>query len=535
MKKTPLSSRPSGSGHSGLNKLKSKHAIVKARTTGSPGIITPDFKGNSLRNTSATGLSSLTSQTQTSAKDRQLQKCHQELEQLKRENSELKAELLFIRSLYKQLIEETPVEKFDERRVNLLKSQVIQLERQVLLQSSALQARKNVFLEVENKLLNLRESLRSLYSSDPSSNYLTVSCEFVQNLEYRVEVLRLDLYKNQENADVDDLSLPVVYMGEFLKQSKGNVDQAVTLMDCCSGKVEHLNLKQVSRLESKLCKLYKNMVCLKETLQNQCSSTTSAVLTSEHISQPIRDRLASHVTSLSDMLRDCSEDLLSLSVLYPAAPWPPLKKVIREDLTEDSIMSHMPDLSRKKLQEVRSVVQVLMKSFSYLKHMLSLEIKILKEELSFHQQVYECQADYADSLLSAVSEAYKTFEGNLIELLCKPLEEILSAYKELRDTASEESLKTFLSAFKENAIKLSEAMESLQSHKKEDERGLTALSEFHAHFIDSLHALTRKCVTKRDTLMKQLLEAKDSGLNQTAASMADNETINASELGQGLS
>ena len=35
------------------------------------------------------------------------------------------------RSLYKQLVEETPLEKFDERRVNLLKSQVIQLERQV--------------------------------------------------------------------------------------------------------------------------------------------------------------------------------------------------------------------------------------------------------------------------------------------------------------------------------------------------------------------------------------------------------------------
>ena len=76
-----------------------------------------------------------------------------------------------------------------------------------------------------------------------------------------------------------------------------------------------------SRLESKLCKLYKNMLCLKETLQNQCSSTTSAVLTSHHISQPIRERLTNHVTIVSDMLRDCSEDLLSLSVLYPAAPW----------------------------------------------------------------------------------------------------------------------------------------------------------------------------------------------------------------------
>ena len=35
------------------------------------------------------------------------------------------------RSLYEQLIHEAPLEKFQERRVHLLKSQVIQLERQV--------------------------------------------------------------------------------------------------------------------------------------------------------------------------------------------------------------------------------------------------------------------------------------------------------------------------------------------------------------------------------------------------------------------
>lgn len=81
-----------------------------------------------------------------------------------------------------------------------------------------------------------------------------------------------------------------------------------------------------SRLESKLCKLYKNMLCLKETLQNKRSSTTSVVLTSHHISQPIRERLTNHVTTVSDMLRDCSKDLLCLSVLYPAAPW--VRKII---------------------------------------------------------------------------------------------------------------------------------------------------------------------------------------------------------------
>ena len=39
--------------------------------------------------------------------------------------------IFFSRSLYKQLVTETSHEKFDERRVTLLKSQIIQLERQV--------------------------------------------------------------------------------------------------------------------------------------------------------------------------------------------------------------------------------------------------------------------------------------------------------------------------------------------------------------------------------------------------------------------
>ena len=41
-------------------------------------------------------------------------------------------------------------------------------------------------------------SCRSLHLSDDSSNYITVSREYVQNLEYKVEGTRLDLYKNKE-------------------------------------------------------------------------------------------------------------------------------------------------------------------------------------------------------------------------------------------------------------------------------------------------------------------------------------------------
>ena len=47
--------------------------------------------------------------------------------------------------------------------------------------------------------------------------------------------------------EIDDLSLPAICMGNFLKQSKSGDNQPTTLLDCCSGKAEHLNLKHVVR------------------------------------------------------------------------------------------------------------------------------------------------------------------------------------------------------------------------------------------------------------------------------------------------
>ena len=50
---------------------------------------------------------------------------------LKRDNMVTFRLINICRTLHKQLVEENSQEKFDERRVNLLKSQIIHLERQV--------------------------------------------------------------------------------------------------------------------------------------------------------------------------------------------------------------------------------------------------------------------------------------------------------------------------------------------------------------------------------------------------------------------
>ncbi|EDO45626.1 predicted protein [Nematostella vectensis] len=547
-----------------------------------------------------------------------------EVKALQEENNELKAELSYIKSLYQQLISEGPQEKFDERRVTLLKSQCIQLERQVVLLFSALNSRKDMMIEMEGQLIRVQDQLGFLqHAADPSM------LDSLTDLQQTVEGMRCFLHKTAEATNPDMLELPALMIDKFLKRRQ-QFDSELTLLDICSGKLDHLNLKHVSKLESKLCKTYKQMLLLKEVLSNSTSQQITRIAQqTEHLGLPIRERLANHVTTTTHMLGEACQDLLSLSVLFPAAPWPPLKKKIRSDFTLENIMAHMPQgLSRKREQEVvllfsalnsrkdmmiemegqlirvqdqlgflqhaadpsmsdsltdlqqtvegmrcflhktaeatnpdmlelpalmidkflkrrqqfdseltlldicsgkldhlnlkhviHSVVDALLKAVSYNRHMLAIEVKVLKEELAFHQQVYDLQVDYSDSLLDAVRSAYRQFEQSTLEMLCQPLDGILDSYEHLKSTTSEEALRDFLTAFKDNSDKLSDAIECLKAHGSQEQGSDDALSQFGNHFLASLCKLTKQCTKRRDELMAELLEAQEVEQESSSAAV----------------
>ncbi|XP_032218009.2 uncharacterized protein LOC5517612 [Nematostella vectensis] len=438
-----------------------------------------------------------------------------EVKALQEENNELKAELSYIKSLYQQLISEGPQEKFDERRVTLLKSQCIQLERQVVLLFSALNSRKDMMIEMEGQLIRVQNQLGFLqHAADPSM------LDSLTDLQQTVEGMRCFLHKTAEATNPDMLELPALMIDKFLKRRQ-QFDSELTLLDICSGKLDHLNLKHVSKLESKLCKTYKQMLLLKEVLSNSTSQQTTRIAQqTEHLALPIRERLANHVTTTTHMLGEACQDLLSLSVLFPAAPWPPLKKKIRSDFTLENIMAHMPQgLSRKREQEIHSVVDALLKAVSYNRHMLAIEVKVLKEELAFHQQVYDLQVDYSDSLLDAVRSAYRQFEQSTLEMLCQPLDGILNSYEHLKSTTSEEALRDFLTAFKDNSDKLSDAIECLKAHGSQEQGSDDALSRFGNHFLASLCKLTKQCTKRRDELMAELLEAQEVEQESSSAAV----------------
>ncbi|CAG2221932.1 unnamed protein product [Mytilus edulis] len=84
-----------------------------------------------------------------------------QIKKLKEENVKLRNEIKEVRSLYNQLVQENSHEKFDERRIMLIKSQVIQLERQVLMMSEAISSRSETLAEVENSLTWMTDQWRS--------------------------------------------------------------------------------------------------------------------------------------------------------------------------------------------------------------------------------------------------------------------------------------------------------------------------------------------------------------------------------------
>lgn len=81
---------------------------------------------------------------------------------IQKENASLKKELSELKCQYTQLIQETSHEKFSERRVNLLKAQVLQLERQVMLLSHAINSRSILISQLQIMTVNMEQKINNM-------------------------------------------------------------------------------------------------------------------------------------------------------------------------------------------------------------------------------------------------------------------------------------------------------------------------------------------------------------------------------------
>ncbi|XP_076104870.1 uncharacterized protein LOC143073320 [Mytilus galloprovincialis] len=441
-----------------------------------------------------------------------------QIKKLKEENAKLRNEIKEVRSLYNQLVQENSHEKFDERRIMLIKSQVIQLERQVLMMSEAISSRSETLAEVENSLTWMTDQWRQYISLESRSPEVPVKRSDLTLMVETAESARIKLYKQIENTTVRNLTRPLMFVNEFVRPGS---EEEITLLDIASGHLEHLNLKHVAKLETKLASLYKELIGFHSLIEEAEKPSLHPV--SEHTNKAMHDRMITRLLKSCAMIKDCCGDLVQLSLLYPSAPWPPLKRSAIKDLTCDQVMKSLPVLPKTKVKEVQSVIDAMLKAVNYKNSMTNYEIKSLKEDLKFHKSVYDLQLEYIQSLFDAVKGGYQKFEESTKDVIITPLKDVLKTYDDLKDTASEKALKEFLSCFKQNSEKLENAVEQLS----ESDDGSEALTQFGEDFFYSLDKLVSKCQRNRDKNVKQRTDLKEEQeqLEQELRNLLDEQEL----------
>ncbi|KAE8635719.1 hypothetical protein XENTR_v10002716 [Xenopus tropicalis] len=429
----------------------------------------------------------------------------QKLEQLQKENVKLKQELEDLRHQHNQLLEESKYECFDERRVNLLKAQVIQLERQVMLLTEGLNSRASLLLEVDNSLQPILEKLRCLLASENHSADVPVSrAELIRMIEI-CKATSDKLHQNHQATSVDNLALM------WILSEKQATKSTVTLLDLCFGKLENLNLLYVSALEGKLCTLFRQLHATKETLSLILSPGKEVPDSAYHIlPKVIYARLMNHLTVCSQYVEDCSKDLLTMTLIVPSAPWAKMAPVVSHEFTVENVLAALPALPKGAPQQrAKRAAEALVKAASYSRLMALQQIHALEAELDFHRSIYSLQVQYTEALFQGIKQAYHSFQENVASVVCCPLKEVLTSYAELKSEASETALRNFLTIFKSNVEQIQDAVDTLTPSKTQQHEGDEALSKLGKDFFLALEQSLKTCGEQRDKSAYEIKKLKD--------------------------
>lgn len=237
--------------------------------------------------------------------------------------------------------------------------------------SEAIGNRTVTLTEVENALIQIADKWRYYIGLEIKGPEVNIPRSELTEMVHVAESARIKLYKNLENSSHEKLFQAFLCMSEFLKPQR---EEDITLFDVASGKLDHINLKQVTKLETKLASLYREMIHLHEILEPDMEEKQDPkeeqVTSSNHVASAVRDRFKTQLLKSCAMMKDCCADLLSLSLLYPCAPWPPLKKNAIKDISAAHVISCLPLLPKSKSADVHSVIETLIRTYNY-KHQMS--------------------------------------------------------------------------------------------------------------------------------------------------------------------
>ncbi|XP_039196332.1 uncharacterized protein LOC120306709 isoform X2 [Crotalus tigris] len=418
---------------------------------------------------------------------------------LQEENIKIKNELKDLRNQYEQLIEEGKNKCFDERRTSFLKAQALQLERQVVLLTEGLNSQAVFMLELNTSLEAVIDKVSSFLSTEgTASKAIIPHPELLQIIEM-CQKMRYKLQRHQQVSDLSKLALPWTLGGNLTVQP-------ITLLDVCYGKIENLNLRYVSALEGKLSKLWRHLLAMRQNLSFLLApGQASTEVALQILPTVVYAHLINQVVQCHQSVEECCNDLLTLTLLIPSAPWDVLENSLSQEFTLENVLSILPAFPKGTPQQrAKRAVDALVKAQNYSRQMSMQQILALQAELNFHRKLYTLQVKYIEAVFDGIKQAYHTFQDNVALVLCSPLQDVFSSYTKLKTGASEDALRDFLIAFKNNAEQIQYAIETLVPSASQQREGDEALSRFGKEFFLSLEQSLKACGEQRDKAANEM-------------------------------
>lgn len=321
-----------------------------------------------------------------------------------------------LRAAYDLLVTDKGAESLDARRLHLLKAQNVQLERQVLLYSRALDARADAIQAVENVVSRVASEAAAAASHPPSATdrgskaggRLAALAEQAAEAERKLEAA------STLRDSVASTGIPLFVASRF----SSNRDAMV--LDVCSGaSARRVPPETIDRLERELAALHAELSELRAAL------AVAAPAVSAGVGGPLGARLDRAAACCEARVDPVVSDLQQLLGVLPAGaatlrpPPPPPSADLGGSLylealpTADEVLSAVTAASgpagRPSQKQGRAAVKDLVgRARSVVTLAAAAETK-LKHELALHWKLHEVHTDYAGRLhteLVAVEAAH---------------------------------------------------------------------------------------------------------------------------------
>eukprot|EP00040_Diaphanoeca_grandis_P032967 m.200835 g.200835 ORF g.200835 m.200835 type:complete len:695 (+) comp32776_c0_seq2:494-2578(+) len=442
-----------------------------------------------------------------------------------REFRRMQAECQHVRELYDQLLLEDSAESFDRRRVNLLKAQNMQLERQVVLQADVIESRLDALQHVENLVGDIKDIFSSYRPSSKLSKAKLkepaqsgtgeISDQKTLKALGRLagEAQNL-LDKAMSSANPDSYNLPFYFHSSFTTTDP-------QLVDICRGTGVAVNPAKLQTLETTLVQLHRHLAAVEANLgaasfgvasqhtpQPSVGGYRGQIDTADAMSTAIHQRLDDAISTCATDLRNVAHQILSLLVLLPTTTSPTIGDTVEVDIshffvTIEEVLAKFPVAIRKK-PEVRAVVTELLRGMKKALRLSDATNSSMQKELDIHWQLHSAHMEYANALKGALDKIEATWQHESLQHHA-PLIELMAAYDEMKDTVAEPELRKFLGVFKKHSATLRQLATSLETTKFENRR-ISELSDGRITTISG--QLGRSFAAKLNSLQRELEQVK---------------------------